>query len=87
MSDLKELRDQINEITQEMIMQFEKRLDVSKEIALYKKAHDMPIFQPEREKELIEKYTSNVKYDALTEQFLIHLMSLSKELQKEEINK
>ena len=85
MSDLVSLREEINQITKDMIDLFEKRLDVSKKIALYKKQHDLPIFQPEREKELIEKYTKDVKYEMLTEQFLVHLMALSKDLQKEEI--
>ena len=55
MSDLVSLREEINQITKEMVNLFEKRLDVSKKIALYKKQHDLPIFQPEREKEVIEK--------------------------------
>lgn len=85
MSDLVSLREEINQITKEMVNLFEKRLDVSKKIALYKKQHDLPIFQPEREKEVIEKYTQDAKYHELTEKFLVDLMALSKELQKEEI--
>ena len=85
MSDLVSLREEINQITKEMVNLFEKRLDVSKKIALYKKQHDLPIFQPEREKEVIEKYTQDAKYHELTEKFLVDLMALSKELQKEEM--
>ena len=85
MSDLVSLREEINQITKEMVNLFEKRLDVSKKIALYKKVNDLPIFQPEREKEVIEKYTQDAKYHELTEKFLVDLMALSKELQKEEM--
>lgn len=87
MSDLNELRLEINEITKQMVELFEKRLDVSKEVANYKKEHNLPIFQPEREKEVIELYTKDARYKELTTQFIEDLMELSKQLQKEEINK
>ena len=87
MSDLNELRLEINEITNQMVELFEKRLDVSKEVANYKKEHNLPIFQPEREKEVIALYTKDTRYKELTTQFIEDLMELSKQLQKEEINK
>ena len=87
MSDLNELRLEINEITKQMVELFEKRLDVSKEVANYKKEHNLPIFQPEREKEVIALYTKDTRYKELTTQFIEDLMELSKQLQKEEINK
>ena len=87
MSDLNQLRLEINEITQQMVELFERRLDVSKEVANYKKEHNLPIFQPEREKEVIALYTKDAKYPELTKKFLEELMDLSKELQKEEISK
>ena len=84
MSDLEKLRVEINEITSQMVELFEKRLDVSKEVAAYKKANGLPIFQPEREKQIIETYTKDARYKELTEAFLENLMTLSKTLQKEE---
>ena len=87
MSDLNELRLEINDITKQMVELFEKRLDVSKEVANYKKEHNLPIFQPEREKEVIAIYTKDAKYPELTTKFIEELMSLSKQLQKEEIDK
>lgn len=87
MSDLNELRLEINEITKQMVELFEKRLDVSKQVAEYKKEHNLPIFQPEREKEVIALYTKDARYKKLTTQFIEELMELSKQLQKEEINK
>ena len=84
MSDLNQLRLEINEITSQMVELFEKRLDVSKEVAAYKKANNLPIYQPEREKQVIEMYTKDAKYHELTKMFLESLMTLSKELQKEE---
>ena len=87
MSDLNELRLEINEITKQMVELFEKRLDVSKKVANYKKEHNLPIFQPEREKEVIALYTKDARYKELTTQFIEDLIELSKQLQKEEINK
>ena len=84
MSDLEKLRLEINEITSQMVELFEKRLDVSKDVAAYKKANGLPIFQPEREKQIIEMYTKDARYKELTEAFLESLMTLSKKLQKEE---
>ena len=84
MSDLNQLRLEINEITLQMVELFEKRLDVSKEVAAYKKANNLPIYQPEREKQVIEMYTKDAKYPELTKMFLESLMTFSKELQKEE---
>ena len=84
MSDLNALRQEINEITEEMMVLFEKRLEVSKKVAAYKKEHNLPIFQPEREKELIDRYTKDALYPELSQAFLETLMNLSKTLQKEE---
>lgn len=87
MLELENLRLEINEITQEMMILFEKRLEVSKQIAQYKKTHRLPIFQPDREKALIDLYCKDAKYQDLSIVFLENLMSLSKEIQKEEIEK
>lgn len=85
MTDLEKYRLEIEEITDEMLSLFEKRLDVSKKVAAYKKAHDMPIFQPEREKMLIAKLCHGRLYEKECEVFLQALMDLSKQVQKEEI--
>lgn len=85
MSDLEQYRLEIDAITQDMMELFEKRLEVSKKIALYKKSQGLPVFQPEREKALIERYCKDTDYPELSKAFLENLMSLSKALQKEEI--
>ncbi|MER2024674.1 MAG: chorismate mutase, partial [Eubacteriales bacterium] len=40
--ELSELRDQINQIDDEMLELFLRRMDVSEAIAAYKKAHGLP---------------------------------------------
>ena len=59
MKDLKDIRIKINEIDEKMAKLFEERMNASKEVASYKISHGMPIFDENREKELIEK---NKKY-------------------------
>ncbi len=55
MRDLNESRKIINDIDKEIIKLFEKRMDIVLDIALYKKNNDLPIFHPEREKEVISR--------------------------------
>ncbi len=85
MLEIDELRLEINEITSQMVELFEKRLEVSKKIAAYKQENNLPIYQPEREKEIIDTYTKDVLYPELTKEFLENLMKLSKDIQKEEM--
>ena len=43
MNDLEKYRQEIEAITKEMLDLLEKRLELSKEVARYKKEHQMPI--------------------------------------------
>ena len=52
MKDLKTCREEIDAIDKEIIALFEKRMHVSKDVITYKLAHDMQIFQKDREKKL-----------------------------------
>jgi len=49
--DLKELRGEIDRIDDQMIQLFKERMNISADIAEYKKANKMPIFVPARERE------------------------------------
>ena len=55
MKDLEQCRREIDEIDQQLIKLFEQRMNVSKDVVTYKLAHGLEIFQPEREKAVIEK--------------------------------
>ncbi len=87
MNDLEKYRQEIEAITKEMLDLLEKRLELSKEVARYKKEHQMPIFQPEREKRLVTVLCASRQYQEACESFLKELMDLSKALQKEEMEK
>ena len=65
MKDLETCRKEIDEIDQQMIALFEKRMNVAKDVITYKLAHNMEIFQSHRELQVIEKNTKRIHNDDL----------------------
>ena len=49
--ELKDLRNEIDEIDNELVKLFTQRMEVSAQIAGYKKERSLPIFVPARERE------------------------------------
>jgi monofunctional chorismate mutase len=83
---LDELRLEINQIDEEMLALFEKRMVVAKQIGLYKKENNLPVLDQSREKQLLEMMKQKVSQKELLpyyETFLIQLMSISKAYQNE----
>ena len=80
MKTIEELRLEINKIDEEMANLFNKRMEVAKDIALYKKEFNLPIFDKERELQLLNKNLEYIQDDLkpLYREFLIKLMELSK---------
>jgi len=84
MSDIDNYRNRIDEIDKEITKLFEERMDTVINIANYKKTNNLPIFNRDREDEVIEKnvgYLKNNDYDEETRKFFISLMEVSRELQ------
>lgn len=84
MKDLIDTRKQINEIDEKMAKLFEERMNAAKEVAEYKLSHGMPIFDGNREKEVIEKNKSYIVNDEIREyyvNFLNETMKISKKYQ------
>ena len=52
--DLKELRNQIDAIDDEFVRLFVKRMEISAQVADYKKEHNLPIHVPSREREILK---------------------------------
>lgn len=80
------LRQQIDQIDRELVQLFEKRMEVSTEIAAYKLANDIPVLDAEREKTVINKnisYLHDRTLDSYVSEFSKHLMELSRARQKE----
>lgn len=88
MKSIDELRKELDDIDKEMSILFEKRLDCVSHIALIKKQYDLPIFDSNREKEVIESNIKNVDYNYQTYylEFINNILYLSKEYQKSLLN-
>ena len=53
--ELNELRNEINKIDEELLNLFLRRMDVTEQVADYKQANNLPIYQPQREREILKK--------------------------------
>ena len=89
MSKLEELRHEIDKIDVSLIELFEKRMDISQEIAEYKEKHGLLIYDKSRENQVIEKNLQNApgKYRIYIKEFMTYVMKMSKDIQKSEIGK
>ncbi len=56
--ELKDLRAQIDSIDDMLVELFVKRMEVSAQVADYKKAHNLPIYVPAREREILQEVAS-----------------------------
>ena len=84
MEELKEIRENINKIDEEIIYLLEKRFDLSKKVRDYKISHNKKIYDPEREKEILKKIKEdNPKYGKYFVKIYQEIMDQSKNLQKE----
>ncbi len=80
--ELKDIRKQIDEIDKELLQLFLKRMSISDEVAAYKQKNQLPTFQPEREKQILERVKENSgELAEYSEAFFQNLMELSKSRQ------
>lgn len=85
---LEVLREKINSIDKELVTLFEERMNTVVEVASYKKQHNIKVFDPEREKKVIERAVSflkNKELERYLEYFMEELMTLSRQFQIEKI--
>lgn len=90
MEDLLTYRDEIDILDKELVKIFEKRMEVSKKIALFKKNNNIYTLNKKREEEVIEKCKSlltNNEIEGFLEEFYKNLMEISKKYQEEIIKK
>lgn len=84
MNQLDKARKKINEIDEQMAALFEERMKAVEDVILYKKEHDLPVFDQSREQFVIEKnsrYIQNDKYIEYYRSFISQLMDISKQYQ------
>ena len=87
--DLNELRQQINSIDDELLNLFSRRMDLASQVADYKRAHDLPILQPAREREILKKAAEKAgpELGGYARVLFSMLMELSKSYQNKRNNK
>ena len=90
MNKLEEARLIINEADHELIESFKKRMNAAKMIASYKKENNLPIYDEEREKALINKNIILLDSEELEKYYLTFLegiLKASKDYQKDLMTK
>lgn len=87
--DLQQVRGEINEINLKMLELFQKRMECSRQVALYKAEHNMPVLDESREKLIIDKMTelAQTQYKDYAEDFFRGIMSISRSYQSKLLEK
>ena len=81
--NLTELREEINAIDQELVQLFCKRMEVASRIADYKQQHELPIYHPTREEEVLQRVSSMAgqELEAYVQALYRNLFELSRQYQ------
>ena len=87
--ELNELRNEINQIDEELLNLFLRRMDVAEQVADYKRANNLPIYQPQREREILKKVADQAgpEKSGYARVLFSMLMELSKSSQNKRNNK
>ena len=87
--DISDHRKRIDEIDSELIRLLDERMDIVKEIAEYKQAHGLEVFDPAREQEKLEAVGAQSSEETAegNKALFRFIMDLSKEHQRKMIEK
>lgn len=83
---MKNLRNEVDKLDSEIVQLLEKRFDVVKEIAKFKIKNNIPIYDPERETQILEKSLNNLEnkeYFDEIEKIFKQIMASSKTYQNQ----
>ena len=90
MEELDRLRAQIDGIDAELLRLFERRMDCAAQIAEEKQRQNLAVFDPEREKAVLERKEQQLSDPALTDYYRDwqrHTMALSRDRQAERLRR
>lgn len=85
MNPLEEYREQIDEVDEQLVNLIAKRFEVVAKIGEYKKAHNLPVFNPAREEEVLRKvarWNPNDFYTAQIQHVYQTMMDEAKQIEK-----
>lgn len=82
--DLNELRNQIDGIDKELVRLFKERMEIAAEVGRYKQENGVPVFNRQREREIVNNVTENVpeELQSYTKTLYQTLFELSRSYQK-----
>lgn len=86
MNELEKARLEIEETDKKLVILFEKRFMAVKKVVEYKKKNNLPIFDEEREKYLLDKnlsYLNDKSLESYYYEFLLKMFAISKDYQKD----
>ncbi len=81
--NLDEIRKEISAINDEMLALFVKRMELSAQVARYKKANGLPTYDRKREEAILQKVADNTseEFRRFALEFFVKMMDLSKDYQ------
>lgn len=85
MMTLEQAREEINAADREMAVLFERRMKAVEPIIAYKMANNLPIFDSDREAQVIENNSKLIEEEALAgyyKEFISAVMDISKKYQR-----
>ena len=85
MKELAELRLELDQLDREIVSLFERRMGISRQVAQYKQAHDLPVLDTGREAQVISSREAMLKDAALAPSVRVlyeTIMALSREEQE-----
>ena len=84
MKDLTVIRDEINQINEDILQLFLRRMELSAQVFEYKKENGLPVLDRKREEEILQKVADNSPEELknYSLEFFRNLMDLSKQYQQ-----
>ncbi|WP_423190432.1 chorismate mutase [Alkalibacterium sp. f15] len=85
MNELESYRQEIDAVDQELTRLFEKRLETVLKVGEYKKKHQLPVLDADREKKVIEKNIARLRNTDFQEEvtmFYKAIMNITKQTQE-----
>jgi len=79
--NLDNIRADIDDIDHELVHLFKMRMNLVAEVAKYKAANNIPVFNPEREKEIFNNLIPEGELGPYTKDFLQSIFEISKKYQ------
>ena len=82
--DLKESRDRIDKIDDQLEALFKERMEIAARVGAYKKANGLPVQDSAREKQILAARTKDAgNFEPYMRRFFKEILKLSKEYQRE----